>query len=85
MVKKDNFEKKWMIIFTVSYFLIMLPLPFYFNNEYVPGWFGVPNFVYGWLIHGAIVILLIAIYAYQCLQRSEYQDDTNNNLGEENE
>ena len=82
MRKKDNFQKKWMIVFAISYFLIMLPLPFYFNTEYVAGWFGVPIFVYGWLIHGAIVITLIAIYAYQCLQRPEYQDSHFENLGE---
>ncbi|MFB2842503.1 hypothetical protein ACE1BJ_13825 [Aeromonas jandaei] len=57
------------------YLLVMLPLPFYFNTEYVPGWLGVPFFVYGWLIHGITVLVLIAVYACQCLKRPEYQDD----------
>lgn len=44
----DYFERKWLAIFMVMYLLVMLPLPFFFNTEYVPGWFGVPVFVYGW-------------------------------------
>lgn len=68
------FEKKWFTIFMTMYFVIMLPLPFFFNTEYVPGWLGVPIFIYGWLIHGITVFLLIVLYAHQCLKRPEYQD-----------
>ncbi|EAO0164591.1 hypothetical protein G3601_004886 [Salmonella enterica] len=71
----NYFERVWFIIFMAMYVLIMLPLPFYFNTEYIPGWFGVPIFVYGWMLHGITVLVLIVVYAYLCLKRPEYQDN----------
>lgn len=68
------FEKVWFVIFMAMYLLIMLPLPFFFNTDYVAGWLGVPVFVYSWLIHGITVLALIIVYAFQCLKRPEYQD-----------
>lgn len=72
--RKDHFERNWMIIFIISYLLIMLPLPFYYSTKYIPGPWGVPLFIFGWLIHGAIVMLLIVIYAVQCMKRPEYKN-----------
>lgn len=74
MEKKDNFERNWMIIFMVFYVLIMLPFPFYYSTKYIPGPWGVPLFLFGWLIHGVIVLALIVIYAKQCMKRPEYKN-----------
>lgn len=74
MKQKGHFERNWMIIFMISYGLIMLPLPFYYSTEYIPGPWGVPLFIFGWLIHGAIVMILTIVFAIQCMRRPEYQN-----------
>lgn len=73
-MRSNSFERRWFFIFMFMYVFIMVPFPFFFNDKYVPGWFGVPIFVYGWIINGIIVIGLIICFAYQCLKRPEYQD-----------
>jgi hypothetical protein len=69
------FERRWFYVFMGMYLLIMLPLPCFFSTEYRPAWSGVPLFVYGWLVHGITVFLLILLFAHQCLKRPEYQDE----------
>ncbi len=73
-MRSNAFERKWFLGFMLMYVLIMIPFPFFFNTSYVPGWLGVPVFVYGWLIHGGVVLLMIILFAWQCLKRPEYQD-----------
>lgn len=77
MKKKDNFERNWMIIFGISYVLIMLPFPFYYSETYIPSFFGVPLFIYGWLVHGCVVLGLIVVFAKQCMKRPEYKNFDN--------
>ncbi|MBP6345252.1 hypothetical protein AB8Q18_07360 [Neisseriaceae bacterium CLB008] len=71
---KSHFERNWLIVFLVLYALIMLPLPWYYSEAYIPSFWGVPLFVFGWLAHGVVVLILTAVYARQCLKRPEYQD-----------
>jgi hypothetical protein len=52
----------------------MLPFPFYYSTTYIPGLWGVPLFVFGWLIHGVIVLALICVFAWQCMKRPEYKN-----------
>ena len=72
-MRNNAFERRWFYIFMFMYVFIIIPFPFFFNTDYAPGWLGVPVFVYGWLIHGNIVLLLIILFARQCLQRPEYR------------
>ncbi|MEI7112969.1 hypothetical protein FBF86_10600 [Serratia marcescens] len=74
-VTSNCFERKWFYVFMFMYLLVMMPFPFFYNTAYQPGWLGVPVFIFGWLIHGVTVIALIVLFAWQCLQRPEYQDD----------
>ncbi|MCC4104596.1 hypothetical protein [Serratia ureilytica] len=74
-VTSNCFERKWFYVFMFMYLLIMMPFPFFYNTDYQPGWLGVPVFIFGWLIHGVTVIALILLFAWQCLQRPEYQGD----------
>ncbi len=73
-VWENRFERTWFVIFMVTYVVIMLPFPWYYSESYVAGPWGVPLFLFGWLAHGVGVIVLIAIFARQCLQRPEYRD-----------
>ncbi len=71
-VLSNKFEKMWFAIFMGMYVLIMLPLPWQYSETYHPGFGGVPLFLYGWLAHGIATLLLIVLFAKQCLARSEY-------------
>ena len=68
---RNPFERRWTVIILGLYFLIMLPLPWYYNESYLPGPFGVPMFLYGWIGHGIVVLLTILVFARQCLARPE--------------
>lgn len=72
----DNaFERRWTIIFLLEYVFIMLPFPFFFDTDYVPSFFGVPQYIYGWIAYGIFVLLSIVVWWRQCIKRPEYQDD----------
>ena len=73
-IKKDHFERNWLIVFLVLYVLIMIPFPWYYSTEYIAGPWGVPLYVFGWLAHGVVVLVLTVIYAKQCMKRPEYQN-----------
>lgn len=73
-VFSNKFEKKWLAIFLGLYVFIMLPFPWQYNESYVPGFGGVPCFIFAWLGHGFITLLAIIIYSRQCLSRKEYLD-----------
>ncbi|AFJ45899.1 hypothetical protein [Shimwellia blattae] len=73
-ITTNGFERRWSAIFLAMYLLIILPFPVFFSTDYIAGWLGVPVFIYGWLIHASLVFGLIALFAWQCLQRPEYQD-----------
>ena len=73
-VWENRFERTWFAIFMATYLLIMLPFPWYYSESYVPGPWGVPLFLFGWLGHGIAVIVLIAVFARQCMKRPEYRD-----------
>ncbi len=76
----NSFEKRWFLIFIAMYAIIMLPLPFFFSEEYIPAFKGTPLFVFGWLAHAVVTIGLIVLFACQCLARPEYkQFDKENN------
>ena len=48
----NAFERKWFWVFMVIWAFIMLPLPIFYDTEYNPSFFGVPLFIYGWLVYG---------------------------------
>ena len=70
----NRFEKKWAAIILAMYGLIMIPFPWYFNESYVPGLGGVPLFVYAWVIHGIVVLLLVLRFSSEALKRPEYKN-----------
>lgn len=72
-VFSNSFEKKWFFFFIFLYVLIMIPFPWYYNESYVPGFFGVPVFLYSWLVHNSVVIIGIILFAQACLKRKDYQ------------
>ena len=47
---KSHFNTVWGIIFTTLFVLIMLPLPWFCNYEYVPSIAGIPNYIIGWAV-----------------------------------
>ncbi|MXR36144.1 hypothetical protein [Craterilacuibacter sinensis] len=69
----NAFERRWTAIILALYGLIMLPLPWYYNESYLPGPLGVPMFLWGWIGHGFVVLVTVVIFARQCLARPEYQ------------
>ena len=72
--KKDHFERNWLIVFLALFALVMMPLPWYYSTEYIPGPWGVPLFIFGWLAHSIVVLVLIVIFARQCMKRPEYRN-----------
>ena len=70
----NHFEKTWAAIFIGLYAFIFIPFPWFYNESYVPSFFGVPLFVYAWATYGAVVFITIIIFAKQCLKRKEYRD-----------
>ncbi|GBL57197.1 hypothetical protein SAMN05216577_1226 [Pseudomonas citronellolis] len=72
-VWENRFERGWFLVFMFMYGLIMLPLPWYYSETYVAGPWGVPLFLFGWIVHGGVVIALTALFAVQCLKRPEYR------------
>lgn len=70
----NSFERMWLAIILFMYVLIMLPLPFFYATVYIPSLWGTPLFIWGWLIHGLIVMVLIFFWRYQCLKRPEYHE-----------
>ena len=75
----NGFEKKWALIFGFMFFLIMVPLPFFFATNYIPSICGLPSFIIGWTIHTIITMLLIVVFYLQAMKRPEYHefDDEN--------
>ena len=71
---KDRFNTIWGAIFTGLFVLIMLPLPCFANESYIPGPFGVPNYIYGWLAVGVTTVILILIWTRMALKRPEYHE-----------
>lgn len=69
---EEHFERTWMIIFLVCFFYTMLPLPYLYNETYVPSWGGVPSYVYGWIGNTIFVFALIVVYYKMCMKRKEY-------------
>ena len=43
-----------------------------FKNN--PSFFGVPLFIYGWLVYGIFTICMIGVWAHSCLKRPEYHE-----------
>ncbi|PJX21124.1 hypothetical protein CAP48_17630 [Advenella sp. S44] len=83
--RSKSFERRWFCLFLFMYVFVMIPFPFFFNTDYVAGWLGVPVFIYGWIIHGVVVVALIMLFAHQCLKRPEYQDfEDQDDLAENN-
>jgi len=67
----DYFEATWRVIFLALFIGIMLPFRCFVNNEYDPSLFGVPNFVWSWLIYGVITYILIVVYYKISMKRPE--------------
>ncbi len=74
-MKYKDFEKKWIRIFMFLYVFIMIPFPFYYTTKYISGPFGVPLFIYGWIIHTIITFICIVIYRNESLKRKEYDEE----------
>lgn len=67
----EHFETTWRTIFIVLFVGIMLPLRCFVNYEYTPSLFGVPNFVWGWILYGIITFALIVVYSVMAMKRPE--------------
>ena len=73
-MQDSKFDKVWTIVFVTMFLLILLPFPWFYQYTYVPGWLGVPCYIWAWLCHGLITLVLILIYANQALKRPEYHE-----------
>lgn len=78
----NAFEKRWFWIFMVLYVFIMLPLPFFYDTDYLPSFFGVPQFIFGWLIYGLFVMFVGVLWSIACLKRPEYHKFDEDKKGE---
>lgn len=67
----SKFELIWRSIFVALFIGIMLPLRCFVNSTYDPGWFGVPNFVWNWVVYGVTTYVLIVVYCRSSLKRPE--------------
>lgn len=72
---QNTYERVWGGIFLSLYGIIMLPFPWFYSERYIPGWLGVPVFLYAWIAYGIGIIFLIAIFARISLSRPEYCED----------
>lgn len=70
----EHFEKTWLCIFLFMFFLIMLPIPVFFSESYIPSFGGIPLFIIGWIVHSIITYTLIVIYYKMCMKRKEYHE-----------
>lgn len=52
----------------------MLPFPWYYATEYIPSFWGTPLFIFGWIFHGLVVIILIFLWWQSCKKRPEYKE-----------
>jgi len=71
---KNLYERIWCTIFLALYVFIIIPFPWFYNEQYIPGWLGVPIFLYAWIFYGILVVILTGIFAYVSLSRPEYSD-----------
>ncbi|ADK82118.1 hypothetical protein [Sediminispirochaeta smaragdinae] len=67
----NHFEATWRAIFLTLFIGIMLPIRCFVNHEYDPGLFGVPNFIWNWLVYGVITYALIVVYYKMSMKRPE--------------
>ena len=70
----NSFEKKWALIFGFLFFVIMVPFPFFFSTTYIPSFFGLPSFIFGWTVHTVITMILIFVFYFQAMARPEYHE-----------
>ena len=70
----NAFERRWFWIFMAIWAFICLPLPCFYDTDYTPSFFGVPLFIYGWLVYGLFTIVMIGVWAASCLKRPEYHE-----------
>ena len=70
----NAFERRWFWIFMAIWAFICLPLPWFYDTEYNPSFFGVPLFIFGWLAYGLFTIAMIGVWAASCLKRPEYHE-----------
>ena len=51
-----------------------VPFPWYYATEYIPSFLGTPLFIFGWIFHGLVVIILIFLWWQSCKKRPEYKE-----------
>lgn len=71
----NAFEKRWFAIIMFFYVFIMIPFPFFYTTTYQPVLFGIPNFIFGWVLNALAVIAVLFAWRASCMSRPEYQDD----------
>ena len=70
----NAFVKKWFWIFTVLFVVVMLPLPFFYVERYIPSLWGLPLFIVGWTVHTLVTMLMIFVFYAQAMKRPEYHE-----------
>jgi Na+-driven multidrug efflux pump len=73
-VFSNAFEKKWFWVFTVLFVVIMIPLPFFYVERYIPSLWGLPLFIVGWTVHTLVAMFLIFVFYIQAMKRPEYHE-----------
>ncbi len=68
----EHFEGTWIAIFMIMFVFIMIPLPFFYSETYLPSLGGIPSFLFGWIIHNVVTFALIVVYYRMCMKRKEY-------------
>jgi hypothetical protein len=65
---------KWFIYFAFLYFILWIPLPFTYTTEIYLGPFGMPLFVWGWIVDNVLVVLGL-LYFYQDARKVGFYND----------
>ena len=69
----SRFEQIWTAVFLGLYFFIMLPFSWFYSEQYIPGLWGIPTYLLGWLLYAIIVLFLIAIFSHQSQKQQRHQ------------
>jgi len=73
----STWSLKWFLYFAILYFILWIPMRFTYTTEVHLGPFGVPLFVWGWIIDNVLVILGLFYFYHDAKNVGFYDDEVN--------
>ena len=62
----NSFEKEMDFYFFIYVCVNNVAISLYYATEYIPSFFRTPLFIFGWIFHGLVVIILIFLWWQSC-------------------